>query len=336
MSVILHALLFASTANAQDLVFDPVDDLALGDPGSGHEDDTSEVYGGHPVQEGMWKDTVALLDHRGENFCSGTLIAPTVVLTAAHCVDDGVTPTSVVIASESLDGGEHIDVTRAVAYPNWLRSYDIAVLTLAKPSTLASPRTIASGCVLDQHLYDGAEVAIVGYGVTETDDWNQLKNVAETQVVDHDCSDVDAWDCARPVSPGGEVMAGGHGIDSCFGDSGGPLYLRTEIGDFLVGVTSRGAIWEPDCGGGGIYVRPDAVLEWIETTAGTTLPDPVCDEGGGGPADSGEAGGDDGDCDEGGYYTVIPYEFGCSTVGTSGLAGFALPALLLLGLRRRE
>ena len=42
--------------------------------------------------------------------------------------------------------------------------------------------------------------------------------------------------------PGGELIAGGGGIDSCAGDSGGPLYLHTEVGSYLVGLAVRMAI----------------------------------------------------------------------------------------------
>jgi len=84
------------------------------------------------------------------------------------------------------------------------------------------------------------------------------------------------------VSPGGELAAGGMGIDSCNGDSGGPLYLLTDYGTFLVGVTSRGYTTSTKpCGDGGIYVRPDKVIDQLETMAGVALtrgPEPQFDK----------------------------------------------------------
>lgn len=81
-------------------------------------------------------------------------------------------------------------------------------------------------------------------------------------------------DSAQPIGRGsrlgrftvtGELGAGGMGIDTCPGDSGGPLYLPTEFGTFLAGVTSRSyddaQFW---CSEGGIYVRPDKIASWIE------------------------------------------------------------------------
>jgi secreted trypsin-like serine protease len=57
--------------------------------------------------------------------------------------------------------------------------------------------------------------------------------------------------------------------DSCYGDSGGPLYVPTEEGDFLVGLVSRGrSDVERDCGDGGVYTLLSAYLPWIVATAG--------------------------------------------------------------------
>ena len=72
-------------------------------------------------------------------------------------------------------------------------------------------------------------------------------------------------------------MAGGSGIDSCNGDSGGPLYLLTDRGDYLIGVTSRGfRDSNQACGDGGIYTRPDAAIAWIEQMSGVTLTTATC------------------------------------------------------------
>src|SRR5260370_33086108 len=75
--------------------------------------------------------------------------------------------------------------------------------------------------------------------------------------------------CHVSVKPGGELGAGGMGIDTCPGDSGGPLYLLTDYGSLLAGVTSRSYDnASVACGEGGIYERPDKIVEWIERAAG--------------------------------------------------------------------
>ena len=87
--------------------------------------------------------------------------------------------------------------------------------------------------------------------------------------------------CNPSINPGGEIGAGGNGVDACFGDSGGPLYLPTPRGSFLIGVTSRsydGASPSYPCRDGGLYARPDASLAWMEKVMGAPLEHPQCGE----------------------------------------------------------
>src|SRR5438128_18086 len=46
------------------------------------------VGGGVPSADGVGRSVVTIVGSRG-NFCTGALIAPTIVLTAAHCVQPG-------------------------------------------------------------------------------------------------------------------------------------------------------------------------------------------------------------------------------------------------------
>jgi hypothetical protein len=214
-----------------------------------------------------------------------------VVMTAGHCMG-GITRVRIG-TNDYASGGEFIRVVSEHEYPNSWTTVDVGVLVLEEESSF-EPRTIAQDCVLDD-LHDGAQVQIVGFGAVDI--WgNQYTNhlmEARTTVNDHDCSDL--WSgCNGSVSPGGEISAGGGGVDACYGDSGGPLYLLTDKGDYLVGITSRSYanVWAP-CEEGGIYGRPDYVVDWVESVTGRTLPEPDCgqeeDEGGteGGSTDEG-------------------------------------------------
>jgi endonuclease G len=63
-----------------------------------------------------------------------------------------------------------------------------------------------------------------------------------------------------------EFVAGrkGLGLDTCNGDSGGPAYLSTLNGYVLAGLTSRATRSATlPCGDGGVYVRPDKYVDWI-------------------------------------------------------------------------
>lgn len=238
------------------------------------------VVGGQPVPAGKWPDAAAVLfngsDPSQNQGCTGVLIAPDIVLTAAHCIDQSITAVFLDANDLRSSTGEVIAVERVIAHPQSWQSYDIGILILSQPSTV-TPRIIADGCIRDQYTRNGANVAIVGYGATDADasQYGYELREAYTTITDVDCTT--SAGCVSSVSPGGEMGAGGDGIDSCNGDSGGPLYLLTDRGEFLVGLTSR-AYGDATqyCSQGGIYVRPDAVIEWIESETGRDIPEPTC------------------------------------------------------------
>lgn len=267
------------------------------------------VVGGTTVALGAYPDAVAVL--AADAACTGTLIAPDVVLTAGHCIE--VNPVEVILDTTDYmqPGGEVIQVKSATAYPNWAHAYDVGVLVLEHPAS-KKPRAIASACTA-KDLVDDGKVRVVGFGLTDkagTGDNSKLHTALLT-VTDAACTGTP--DCVAKIAPAGEFVAGGNGKDACFGDSGGPIYLD----DALIGVVSRGMASDSQpCGGGGIYVRADAVAAWIEKTTKRKLTYATCSK-----SDAPDVEADD---DDGG---------GCSAAG-----GAALPIGLLgmLGLRRRR
>jgi uncharacterized protein (TIGR03382 family) len=264
------------------------------------------VVGGSTVATGAYPDVALVVAPMA--LCSGTLIAPDVVLTAGHCIDTH--PTEVLLGSVDYTkaGGEAIAVKSATAYPSWQTEFDVGVLVLDHPSS-AKPRPIASACTA-KDLEPGNGVTVVGFGLTDaagTGDNSQLHQ-AKLAVVDPACTTDPA--CNAKIAPNGEFVAGGDGIDACFGDSGGPIYLD----DALIGVVSRGlgTSAEP-CGGGGIYVRADRVASWIESTTHRKVTHSTCD------AKADDAGSDNSQ--------ASPETGGCST--TTGALGWLALALVV-------
>lgn len=240
---------------------------------------SSEVIGGASAPAGKWPDVAAVMI-AGVPQCTGVLIAPAVALTAGHCNDDALR--SILIGASSLarpEDGETIDVIRRVEHPDSFQTSDLTVLVLERPSRFP-PRAIASGWARFD-IRDGAAVTIAGYGATDRNATMFVDELqeAETTIVDADCTEKPG--CNASVAPAGELGAGGMGVDTCPGDSGGPLYLPTPYGTFVAGITSRAyadALY--DCTDGGIYVRPDKVADWIEAAAGAPVergPAPAAD-----------------------------------------------------------
>ena len=93
----------------------------------------SAVVGGTTARSGEWPDAVAVLGSSGT--CTGTLIAPDLVLTAGHCAN--ITPQQVIAntVDYSKDDGVVVHVAKTTAYPNWQAAYDVALLELASPIT---------------------------------------------------------------------------------------------------------------------------------------------------------------------------------------------------------
>ena len=233
-----------------------------------------DVIGGQPAAPGAWPDIAGVQFADGlfpSVECTGVLVAPTVVLSAAHCDDSNLV--SVRIGSHNLDdtaAGETIPVSKRFAMPNWISSYDILVLVLAHPAT-ARPRPLATGwAALD--LVDGAAATLVGYGAIDrqAQQYTPVLQQADTTITDAACAR--SVGCNAAAKPAGELGAGGNNVDTCPGDSGGPLYLRTSYGTFVAGITSRAYDDATDaCGDGGLYTRPDKVVAWIEEQAGVPV-----------------------------------------------------------------
>jgi secreted trypsin-like serine protease len=271
------------------------------------------IVGGTPTAEGAWPDAVAVLGRQGGS-CSGTLIAPDVVLTAGHCLTtDNIDPVSVRLGStDAMTGGETIDVVTAIPYQDGTTTYDVGVLLLAHPATVA-PRVVAAGCSFAA-FHAGSQVRVVGFGATTTTGLGGNTRLYEVivAVTDPLCEDAT---CHPAVYPGGEFVAGGDNRDSCKGDSGGPVYLTTAHGTVLAGVVSRGT-GAQTCGTGGVYVRVDKLLTWIEQRTGAQLARDPCAAAGNQPIDSQDVAG------------------GCATAPGGG--GLLLAALIVVARARRR
>lgn len=138
------------------------------------------IVGGTTASAGSWgfMAFVLYVGDSGPSFaCSGTVIAPKLVLTAGHCAVDedtgaALAPAGYRVFTGSLDwsnaaGRQLSAVSRVVVFPDYDPSTgagDAAVLVLSTPTSAAS---VPLATAADQYLYDGnAPAQIAGWGTT--------------------------------------------------------------------------------------------------------------------------------------------------------------------------
>jgi secreted trypsin-like serine protease len=238
------------------------------------------VIGGSPAGAGDAPWAVALVNHRSRTaragqFCAGSVIAPTVVLTAAHCVY-ARRPARVDVVSGrtrlSGTGGQRIRATRFALAPSWVPStmrHDAALVTLAAP-TLAPPIAIA-GPANGPLVRPGADLLVTGWGRrneepgTGADDLQQ----ATLTIAPED-------ECARPLrkfDPTIMLCAGSRGAirATCKGDSGGGAIGFDGPTPLVVGLVSFGTRHCAD-GNPRAYARVPSEAGWVAPAAGLPLP----------------------------------------------------------------
>nr|AIG56398.1 secreted protein [Achlya hypogyna] len=240
---------------------------------SGHifESDHRMIFAGSEEATGNATFVAGLRDTaEGRNRCSGTLVAPTIVLTSAHCMFQQVAPRQYIykpisyvsIGSHFASGasdGEQIKVLTNAPHHNytfnalyWESVYDFGVLVLEKPSKFA-PVNISF--VDDDSNAAGVTALVRGWPVTATDA-STLKVELATIESPKECKE------AYPQLQSTHICtAASNAKDLCAGDSGGPLTIKKDDREVLIGVDSYGA----GCGGGiGIYGRLSSAKSFLE------------------------------------------------------------------------
>jgi V8-like Glu-specific endopeptidase len=173
--------------------------------------------------------------------CSGTLISPHVVLTAAHCVDEAFSSARAFFGFDPDGNGTWIDINGHRAHP----SKDIAMVALAQAGP-ATPRPY-NGSNPASNV--GQTVRIVGYGATGENESGGIKRQGTTGLESVD---------------GDNLIIGFTGpSDTCYGDSGGPYFLTINGQERVAAVTSWGTspCGTPPQGG----TRTDLVASWIQS-----------------------------------------------------------------------
>ena len=212
------------------------------------------IVGGTTTTASAYPFMMQITDASQNQFCGGTLVSPTKVVTAAHCMVGETTSGVRVVGGRTYLNGTNGTVARVSKiwiHPNYTtatRGEDVAVLTLSTAMPYTTAKYVSS---TDTSVYAaGTTARVLGWGTTSSggSSSNQLRTATVPIVSDTSCGGSYGSDYVKS-----EMVCAGYssgGVDTCQGDSGGPLL----VGGVLAGITS----WGEGCaqaGYPGVYTR---------------------------------------------------------------------------------
>ena len=239
------------------------------------------IVGGRPALVDEYPWMVALTHpETGSQFCAGSLLSSTTVLTAAHCIASRHKTIAVALPNGDVtfENATQILTSKIEVHPYWLSGNpqgfapdnDFAILTLSTP--VAFTESIMPICLPDPNKdYEDIVATATGWGLTTpqmlgSQPSSVLLAVNITTMTNEKCkSSLPLTSFPPPMIPGiitpNMICGFQPGEGTCNGDSGGPFFALSEDGAYYsqIGVTA----WGVDCESISVYSRVTEQMYWI-------------------------------------------------------------------------
>lgn len=200
---------------------------------------------------------IGALRQADQVFCTATLIAPQVVVSAAHCALAVSGDVDFAIGRDARNPTAAIPVARIVSHPRYdalatyiSAQYDVAIFVLAQPArqyvSTIKPIPFRATAVRD---LVGRQVQNVGYGLTRAGGQSSGRRFWSVERV----AAVSRYDFTTRFSD--------NGSGTCNGDSGGPSLLRINDKVVVVGTVSWG---DTGCRGEGHFALASYHAHWVQ------------------------------------------------------------------------
>jgi secreted trypsin-like serine protease len=219
---------------------------------------------------------------KGNNipFCGGSYIGRNIVITAAHCLDEGLKSTDIVVQFKKnniYNKGIQYNLKSFLIHPEYnpeTLDNDIAVIFLMGNPTRKGIKKLHLPKIHQNWFYKiNRKCVILGYGYTKNNGKQSFKlQHALIKIMDKN-GDLNFYE-KKSITNNMFLAADFKNMDdptdnkdACTGDSGGPLFTWINKKKYLIGIVS----WGYGCGLDlypGVYTKVNNYRRWIKQNTG--------------------------------------------------------------------